>query len=98
MEKRTLLTIIAEASIENAIIQDIKRLGAMGYTLVEASGEGSRGVRSSDWDQGRNVRIEVICEEQVARRIVDHLTQTYYKNYAMAMYLTAVDVIRPDKF
>lgn len=98
MEKRTLLTIIAEASIETAIIQDIKRLGVKGYTLAEARGEGSRGVRSGDWDQNRNVRIEVICEDRMAHRIVDHLTQTYYKDYAMAMYLTTVDVIRPDKF
>ncbi len=96
--KRQLLTIITEAVLERQISEDLKRLGAHGYTVVDARGEGSRGVRSADWEYSKNIRIETICEERVAAAIVDHLTRTYYAHYAMIVYVTEVEIFRPEKF
>lgn len=98
MEKRKLVTIVTEQSIEQLVVADIKKLGAHGYTAVAASGEGSRGARKGDWDLNKNVRIEVICEENVAKAIVDHLMKTYYQDFAMIVFLSDVEVLRPEKF
>lgn len=38
-----LVTIIAEGFLEEKLVRDIKRLGAKGYTITDARGEGSRG-------------------------------------------------------
>lgn len=38
-----LVTIVAEAVLEHRLVEEIKRLRAKGYTLVDARGEGSRG-------------------------------------------------------
>jgi hypothetical protein len=96
--KRTLLTIVTEGVLERTIVQDIKRLGAHGYTVVEARGEGARGVRAADWEHSSNVRIETICERSVADAILAHLSEKYYANYAMIAYLAEVEVLREDKF
>lgn len=96
--KRKLVTIVAEAVLERWIEQDMLRLGIHGYTVVEARGAGAHGVRSAESEQDRNVRIEAICEERVAEAVVQHLFDKYSQNYAMVLYLTDVEVIRPGKF
>lgn len=95
---RTLLTIITEAAIEHALLKDAERLGAQGYTLTEARGKGSRGVRSSEWDATRNVRIEIVCDAATAEAIAAHLQANYYDDYAMILFMTDVAVLRPEKF
>mgnify|MGYP000290569633 CR=1 FL=1 len=42
-EKRTLLTLITEATIESSLLRDLDRLGVRGYTVSDARGRGSRG-------------------------------------------------------
>lgn len=98
LHTRKLLTIITEAAIEHALLKDVERLGAQGYTLTEARGKGSRGVRSSDWDATRNVRIEVVCDAATAEAIAAYFQANYYDDYAMILFVTDVAVLRPDKF
>ncbi len=98
MEKRKLVTIVTEENIEQLVINDVKKLGAHGYTSVSASGEGSRGTRKGDWDLNKNVRIEIVCDDSTAHAIVEHLMKTYYQDYAMIVYLADVEVLRPQKF
>ncbi len=96
--KRKLVTIITEANLHNILVKDMKKLNFAGYTISEATGEGDRGVRQGDWEQNRNIRVEVVCEETKAHRLIEHLTETYFQDYAMITFLSDVEVIRPDKF
>lgn len=98
MQSKKLLTIITESILEKIIVNDITLLGARGYTLFQAKGKGDRGIRSADWDQSQNIVFDVICSDTVADAIIDHLTKQYYKNYAMVIYTSDIQVIRPDKF
>jgi nitrogen regulatory protein PII len=95
---RTLVTIVTEAVLERQLGEDLKRLGVHGFTVVDARGEGSRGIRGADWEYSRNIRVETICERQVADSIMKHLSATYYANYAMIAYVSEVEVMRPEKF
>jgi hypothetical protein len=97
-ETKKLLTIVTEAVIEASLTADLRRLGAGGYTIVEARGSGSRGVRDAGWASSGNIRVEVVCEPGVAARIADHLRENYYRDYAMILYLSDVAVLRPEKF
>jgi nitrogen regulatory protein PII len=96
--KRKLLTIVTEAVIERQIVEDLKRLGIHGYTLVEARGWGTHGSRSAQGEQDRNVRIEAICELDMADSIVEYLKDHYYRHFAMITFLQDVEVLRPEKF
>lgn len=95
---RKLLTVVTEAALESYLVRDLERLGAGGYTVTSARGKGSRGVRNAGWETDANIRVEVVCEEQVARRIASHLQKNYYDDYAMVLLLSDVEVLRPEKF
>jgi nitrogen regulatory protein PII len=98
MEKRTLLTIITEGIIEQIVVEEAKKLGAKGYTVVEARGEGTRGVREAQWSETANVRIEIICDKRTADAITARMKEQYYPNYAMVIFSNDVEVQRPEKF
>jgi nitrogen regulatory protein P-II 2 len=92
-----LVTIIAEAVLEEHLIRDLRRLGAKGYTIGSVRGEGNRGVHASDW-AGHNLRIEVLAPPPVAERIVEYIAGNYFSNYAVIAYLADVAVVRPEKY
>ncbi|MDP9348766.1 MAG: transcriptional regulator [Gemmatimonadota bacterium] len=92
-----LLTIIAEAVLEDHLIREIRGLGARGYSRSEVTGEGTRGVRASDWE-GRNVKIEVLTGPEVADRILEHVAGSYFEHYAVVAYVQDVQVVRGEKY
>lgn len=96
--RRTLLTVICEASIEGRVVADARRLGAHGYTASEARGGGQHGERDGHWPMSGNVRIDILCEAAVADTVALHLQTTYFAAYAMVCYLSEVSVMRSNKF
>ncbi len=97
-ETRKLLTVVTEAVLETDLAELLPTLGATGYTIVNARGRGSRGAREAGWSTNSNIRIEVICEPATADRIAAHLREHYYRDYAMVLYVSDVEVLRPEKF
>jgi len=97
-EKRTLLTIVTESVIENALQADFEKLGVRGYTTTDARGSGQHGVRDANWDEAANIRIELVCARPLAETVLAHLQARYYANYAMVAWLADVEVLRPEKF
>jgi len=95
---RKLLTVVTEASLERSLVEDLRDLGARGWTITDARGQGHRGKRSLDWEHGGNIRLEVICDAALADRLVAHLREHYYDNYAMVLFVLDVEVLRPEKF
>lgn len=95
---RKLITIVTESALEQNLVDDIERLGAHGYTITNTRGKGHRGVRSADWGTSSNIRVEVICDTPVATAITAHLQEHYFKNYAMVVFQSDVDVLRAEKF
>lgn len=93
-----LVTIVTESVLEHSLLEDIERLGARGYTITNARGKGHRGVRDAGWSSDSNIRVEIVCESPVADGIAEHLTETYYEDYAMMLFLSDVQVLRPKKF
>lgn len=96
--RRKLLTIVAESALERPIVEELKRRGARGYTIVAARGEGSRGVRQGSWDQNGNVEFQVICSEETARSIMNGLYDRFYADFAMVAWASDVEVLRGEKF
>lgn len=94
---RKLVTIVAEALLEDRLVLELRQLGASGYTLTRASGRGTRGVRASEWE-GNNVRIETLVGEEVADQILTHLSDKYFELYAVVAYVQTVEVVRGDKY
>ena len=95
---RKLLTIITESLLEARLCGTLDELGAHGYTVVDARGWGSRGIRDAGWASSGNIRVEVVCDDDLADRIARRLREEYYDDYAMILYIGDVRVLRADKF
>ena len=92
LRELTLVTIITERLLRDEIIDRLKETGVSGYTLSDTTGEGSRGIRASDWE-GKNVKIEVIANHDMATKIIRQISNEYFENYAVAAYTQKVNVI-----
>lgn len=91
------VTIIAEALLEDRLTKDLTRLGAKGFTITEARGRGSRGVRASEWE-GKNIKLESIVSVDVAHAVLERLKEKYFEHYAVIAYLENVEVVRGEKY
>ena len=96
--RRKLLTVITESALEKDLCADLDKWGAHGYTVTDARGKGHQGSREASWDLSGNIRVEVVCTEEAASTIAEHLQGKYYAHYAMILYLSDVEVLRPGKF
>jgi len=93
----TKLTIIAERLLKDPIIDLIRSEGATGYTMTAVDGEGSRGVRASDWE-GRNVQIDTIVSPAIADAILDKIADEFFDDFSIVAWETDVRVLRRSKF
>ena len=91
------VTIVAEALLEDRIVRICHEQGARGHTVTEARGEGSRGVRASEWE-GKNVKIETIVDSGTADRILTRVAEEYFLHYAVIAYVSDVHVLRGEKY
>ena len=95
---KKLLVIIGESALEKFLVRDIKEFGANGYTIADVRGGGTRGAREGAWEGDRSIRMEVICDENVARKIAGHVLSVYAVNFSLSLYFGDVSVIRGEKF
>ena len=96
--RRKLITIVTEAVLEAELRSVLDALGASGYTITNARGKGSRGIRDAGWTTSTNIRIEIVCSKDLARAIAGYMHEKYYNNYAMILYASDVHVMREEKF
>lgn len=95
---KKLLVIIGESALEKFLVRDIKQFGAHGYTIADVRGGGTHGTREAAWEGDRSIRMEVICDEAVAKKIAEHVLSVYAVNFSLSLYFGDVTVIRGDKF
>ena len=91
------VTIIAEPVLEDRITRDLLQDGATGFTVIEARGKGTRGIRTGDIP-GQNVRIETVVEKDVAERILRHVQNKWFESYAVIAWAHPTKVVRGDKY
>ncbi len=93
----TKLTVVSESLLREELLKMMRQAGAKGFTITQADGEGSRGVRATEWE-GPNTRIETIVSPSVADRILDQLANRYFEDYAVIAWMSDVTVWRAKKF
>lgn len=92
-----LVTIVTERILEDRLLRALDELGATGYTLTQATGKGSRGVRASEWE-GPDTRIETLVSPAVADAIVAHVAEKFFEHYAVIVYVQDAEVVRGEKY
>lgn len=92
-----LITVVAEEVIAPKIAEDMAKLGASGYTMCEAHGQGSRGKRMGRVGEV-NLRIEAVVSAAVADAILKRLAEHYFPRYATIAWVGDVAVMRGEKY
>jgi hypothetical protein len=95
---KTLLVIVTEAVLEKNLLRDVQQHGAQAWTVAEVHGASREGVREGAWEADRTIEVKVLCDEAVADRIAEHVLATYAPNFGVAMYFSAVQVLRPERY
>lgn len=93
-----LITIVTESVLEHHLEDDLDSLGVHGYTIVDARGKGSEGMRDDFWSNQGNIRIEIVCDDKTSDVVTEFLYKHYYNDYAMMLYISDVSVLRSKKF
>ncbi len=96
-EELILVTVIAEAILEHRLVRDVAASGAHGWTVCDARGQGSRGIRADEFE-GANVRLETLVSAQVADAFLTVLARDYFPRYAVVAWTTPAAVVRPEKY
>ena len=91
------ITIIAERVLRDDLITLLKKHGARGWTLTMVEGEGSRGIRASEWE-GRNVQIDTLVSPDLAEPIMDEIGERYFADWSVIVYVADVEVMRREKY
>lgn len=90
--KRKLLTVVCEAMLESDLAEELVALGAVGYTITDARGLGTHGMRSGSWAKEGNIRLEILCDEAVGQKIIEHLKRSYDKDYGLLVFSSDVEL------
>ncbi len=93
-----LLTITCEILAQKNIIEILKKHEISGYTIYEVDGNGSRGLRGHGLKNEKNVKVEVIMQEEKLQDVVEEISRTLFANFALVLYVSDVGVIRTEKF
>jgi nitrogen regulatory protein P-II 2 len=92
-----LVTIVTENLLKEKVIVLLKQHACTGFTISRVDGQGSRGVRASDWE-GPNLKIESIVSVETGEAILEDLSERYFDNYSMVAWLSDAQVLRGEKF
>lgn len=96
-----LVVIIAEALLEEQIVNLIKSMGISGYVVHHGiTGHGEKGIWH-DFDLGGlfgdNFRIEtLVFEEAQANMIMDEVSSHFFKQYAGIVYSSDIKIVYND--
>lgn len=85
-----LLTIVSESILEDRMIDQLRELGATGYTVTDARGWGKHGKRRGKWGPDSNVRIEVVGSLELCEAICNTFRQEYQDDYGLLLLMSPV--------
>ena len=91
------LTLIAERVLRDDLLKLLRKHGASGWTITQVEGEGSRGVRATEWE-GRNVQIDTLVATEIADAILTEVARKYFEDWAVIAYTVEARVMRGGKY
>jgi nitrogen regulatory protein PII len=91
------VSIIAERVLRDELLKLLKAHGATGWTLHTVEGEGSRGIRASEWE-GHSVQIDTLVSAETADQLMEAVARKYFADWSVIVYAGDVEVMRGEKY
>ncbi len=93
-----LLTVTCEILAQKNVIDILSKHNITGYTTYEVDGNGAKGLRGQGLKNEKNVKVEVILQENTLQDVVEEIARTMFTNFAIVLYVSDVGVLRTEKF
>ncbi|QUC64007.1 hypothetical protein NsoK4_05980 [Nitrosopumilus sp. K4] len=93
-----LLTVTCEILAQKNVIDILAKHDITGYTTYEVDGNGAKGIRGQGFKNEKNVKVEVIMQEDKLQDVVEEIARTLFTNFAIVLYVSDVGVLRTEKF
>ncbi len=93
-----LLTVICEILAQKNVLDILTKHNITGYTTFEVEGNGARGLRGQGLKNEKNVKVEVLMQEEKLHDVVEEIARTLFTNFAIVLYVSDVGVLRSEKF
>ena len=93
-----LLTITCEILAQKNVIDILSKHQITSYTSYEVEGNGARGLRGQGLKNEKNVKVEVIMQEEKLQDVIEEIARTLFTNFAIVLYVSDVSVLRTEKF
>ena len=92
------ITIYADASLEQFLLEQILKLGAKGYSVSECRGKGKHEIIEDPYTGISRVRIETLVQAAVGDKIMQYLARDEFKRRAMAACMDVVEATTGEDF
>jgi nitrogen regulatory protein PII len=93
-----LLTVTCEILAQKNVFEILTKHNITGYTTYEVEGSGARGLRGQGLKNEKNVKVEVIMQENTLQDVVEEIARTLFTNFTIILYVSEVGVLRTEKF
>ncbi|SFE11421.1 P-II family nitrogen regulator [Roseivivax sediminis] len=93
IENKKLLTIIAPGELQRMVVEQLKKRGIGGYTVVAASGAGTSGLRSGMLVSDSSVILYVIMSEERLREVLVDMDQFMSRGYRVKAFYQDISIL-----
>ena len=93
-----LLTIITTDTLEQRLVDIVRKRGASGYTIVKAIGAGSSGEASGELDVVTSIKFHVIVPQGRMSAMLDDVEVLINEGEHLTVFVSDVAVLGPEKF
>lgn len=93
-----LINIIANAALEERLIDIADAHGTSGYTILEARGAGSAGLQTGVLEGGSNILFMLIVTESKLGEVMADVEKLTKRGHHLACFVSDTQVMRREKF
>lgn len=93
LEPKKLLTIIAPVELQRLIIETLKKREIGGYTIVQATGAGTSGLRTGMLGSDYSVMIYIIISEARLQGVLEDIDAMMRGGYRLKALVQDIDIL-----
>ena len=93
-----LINIVANAALEDRLVNIADSHGASGYTVLEARGAGSAGLQTGVLEGESNILFMLVVPESRLDEVLADVERLMKRGHHLAAFITDTQVLRPEKF
>lgn len=97
IEQKKLLTIITAGELQRMIIDQLKKRGVGGYTVVSATGAGTSGLQSGMLAGDSNVLIYVIMSDDRLQKVLKDMDKLMSHGYRVKAFYQDINILPRKK-